>query len=251
MATRVCSRISTIGSLRPREQHDDQHRRFHGRGRWADFALVSRSVGTDRQALLYRRHPVEARLDKTGFYPAGDGRIEVSVTPCHRLERLRLLERGEHRSTKAAVLVANLPEAVAAKEVEYLSRDLEVDASSIEVIDIKGSPGPGNVILVRVESDSHTEVFTGFGQKGVPASRVVGELANRVKGYLKNAAPVGVHLADQLIVPAAMAGKGSFRTVGVTAHTSTNVNVVMRFLDVSIDIQREERGNVLVGVAAR
>ncbi|MEL6339276.1 MAG: RNA 3'-terminal phosphate cyclase [Myxococcota bacterium] len=194
---------------------------------------------------------VEARLDRVGFYPAGGGRIEVAIAPSHRLKPLTLMERGAHDSIEASVLLAELPKAVAAKEVEYLSRDLGLDASSIEVIDIKDSPGPGNVILIRVKNNHHTEVFTGFGQKGVPASRVVGELATSVTSYLKKAAPVGVYLADQLIIPLAMAGGGSFRTVGVTAHTSTNVEVVTRFLDVSIDVQRQERGNVLVDVAAR
>jgi RNA 3'-terminal phosphate cyclase (ATP) len=50
---------------------------------------------------------------------------------------------------------------------------------------------------------------------------------------------VGIHLADQLLVPMALAGGGSFRTLSPTAHTLTNAAVIHRFLDVSIAIDAE------------
>jgi RNA 3'-terminal phosphate cyclase (ATP) len=82
----------------------------------------------------------------------------------------------------------------------------------------------------------------------VPAGKVVGELATEVKKYLNASAPVGVHLADQLIIPFAMAGGGMFRTTGISAHTSTNIGVVESFLDVEISTEREEQGGTAVAV---
>lgn len=43
---------------------------------------------------------------------------------------------------------------------------------------------------------------------------------------------MGLHLAEQLIVPMAIAGGGVFRTVEPTEHTKTQLQLVPRFLDV-------------------
>ncbi|MEM6532326.1 MAG: RNA 3'-terminal phosphate cyclase [Myxococcota bacterium] len=191
---------------------------------------------------------VRVRLDRPGFYPAGGGRIEVEIAPAVRMERIELLHRGDPVRLSASVLIANLPAAIATKERECLCRDLSLESTAVEVVEVKGSPGPGNVIVVRVDDGLRTEVFTGFGEKGTPAPRVVGELAEDVKRHVEATAPVGVYLADQLMIPMAMAGGGSFRTVGISAHASTNAEVIKKFLNVEIDIQRQERGNVLVDI---
>jgi RNA 3'-terminal phosphate cyclase (ATP) len=49
---------------------------------------------------------------------------------------------------------------------------------------------------------------------------------------LDSTAPVGEHLADQLLIPMAMAGGGSFRTRPLSEHARTNMEVVQKFLPV-------------------
>jgi RNA 3'-terminal phosphate cyclase (ATP) len=51
--------------------------------------------------------------------------------------------------------------------------------------------------------------------------------------------PVGVHLADQLLLPLALAGGGTLRTVKPSTHTLTNADVIRRFVDVSIVVEQE------------
>ena len=48
--------------------------------------------------------------------------------------------------------------------------------------------------------------------------------------------PVGAHLADQLLLPLAVAGGGSFVTLEPTAHTRTNAEVVRTFLDSTVSM---------------
>jgi RNA 3'-terminal phosphate cyclase (ATP) len=50
------------------------------------------------------------------------------------------------------------------------------------------------------------------------------------RAYEETEAPVGEHLADQLLLPIALAGKGSFNTVKPTLHTRTNAEVIAKFL---------------------
>ncbi len=105
--------------------------------------------------------------------------------------------------------------------------------------------------MVFVESDSGTEVFTGFGQVGLPAARLAEDLANDVRAFLDADVPVGPHLADQLLVPLALAGGGRFRTGAVTLHARTAADVVKRFLKTRITFTQEEGGRTLVEIADR
>jgi RNA 3'-terminal phosphate cyclase (ATP) len=50
--------------------------------------------------------------------------------------------------------------------------------------------------------------------------------------YLAADVPVGEHLADQLLIPMALAGGGEFRTVPLSSHTTTNAALIERFLPV-------------------
>lgn len=103
--------------------------------------------------------------------------------------------------------------------------------------------GPGNVILVEVASEMVTEVFTGFGEKAVPAEAVADAVVDEVREYLASDVPVGRHLADQLLVPLAMAvsqhvgAPARYRTLPPTRHTTTNIGVIRMFLDVDIQLR--------------
>ena len=57
-----------------------------------------------------------------------------------------------------------------------------------------------------------TEVFTGFGEKHVSTQKVVQGVVAGAREYLASDVPVGRFLADQLLIPLAMAGGGRFRT---------------------------------------
>ena len=66
------------------------------------------------------------------------------------------------------------------------------------------------------------------------SAEVAAAVAAEARQYLAAGAPVGQHLADQLLIPMAMAGGGSFRTLAPSGHTKTNVEVLRQFLDVEI-----------------
>jgi RNA 3'-terminal phosphate cyclase (ATP) len=90
---------------------------------------------------------------------------------------------------------------------------------------------------------------TGFGQLGVPAQHVGEKAAKRMAGYLASTAAVGPHLADQLLLPMALAGAGIFSTVKPTQHTRTAAAVIAQFLDREFRIE-ETDGRHLVSVAS-
>jgi len=183
---------------------------------------------------------VEAVLEKPGFYPAGGGRFKVSISPAD-LNRLDLLERGNINNKTARASVANLPVKIAHRELKVVREKLEWKREQLKVFEVENSQGPGNILSVEVESDNITEVFTGFGERGVSAEKVADRTVKSVREYLAYDAPVGRHLADQLLIPMALAGGGKFRTLSPTKHTTTNIEIIKKFLDVEIAINEYDQ----------
>lgn len=184
---------------------------------------------------------VSAELERPGFFPAGGGKVVVKVEAQPKLQPLTLLDRGSLLAKSATVVVSRLPDHVAEREIRELQRGLDWPQDSIRTARENRSPGPGNVILVEVESESLTEVFSSFGRRGRSAEQVAKEAVQAVRAYLASTAPVGEHLADQLLLPFALAGGGSYRTLDWSRHARTNVDVMKHFLELDCHVEREEK----------
>jgi RNA 3'-terminal phosphate cyclase (ATP) len=184
-------------------------------------------------------HTVIAHLDRPGFYPAGGGQISVSIQPAPReqLSRLELVERGEIRRRRVRAVVARLPRHIAERELRTVGRELEWDEKFLEVEEWTNSRGPGNIVLIEIESDCLTELFTGFGERGVRAEAVAEAAACEARDYLESGVPIGPHLADQVLLPLALARGGRYVVAEPTLHTTTNIDVIRRFLPCQIRLE--------------
>ncbi|MDH3975234.1 MAG: RNA 3'-terminal phosphate cyclase [Deltaproteobacteria bacterium] len=185
---------------------------------------------------------VSISLEKHGFYPAGGGRFKVLVNPADRLEKIELLSRGKLIGIKARALTSQIPEKIAHRELKIVMDYFNLDKTCIQAKTVKDSPGPGNVITIEVESENMREVFTGFGERGVKAEKVAKKAANRARQYIESKAVAGKYLADQLLIPMAIAGGGRFTTLSPTEHTRTNAEVIGKFLKVDITMDEVEEG---------
>ena len=183
---------------------------------------------------------VNAVLEKPGFYPAGGGRFRVSINPAE-LNRFDLLERGNIINKTARASVANLPVNIANRELNVIGEKLELEREQLKAVEVENSQGPGNILIVEIESENIFEVFTGFGEKGVSAEKVAKRVVKSVQEYLAFNVPVGRYLADQLLIPMALAGGGKFRTLSPTKHTTTNAEIIKKFIDVEIAINEYDQ----------
>lgn len=112
-------------------------------------------------------------------------------------------------------------------------------AESLHAHTVTGSIGPGNVVTLEVESAHVTEVVTSFGRRGVRGEDVAAGAVDEMQRYLAWNAAVGEHLADQLLLPMAIGGGGAFTTVQPSAHTTTNAEVIAKFLDARITFRED------------
>jgi RNA 3'-terminal phosphate cyclase (ATP) len=191
---------------------------------------------------------VTAVLEKPGFYPAGGGRFRVTVQPAARLTPLELTARGDVIRQTARAAVSNLPEKIARRELAVVARQTGWAPEALTAEVVGNAHGPGNILTLAVESRHVTEVFTGFGERGVSAEKVAAGAVRRLREYLAAEVPVGRYLADQLLLPMAMSGAGRFLTLAPSRHTTTNIDIIRRFLDVEITLSQPRHDQWMVEI---
>ena len=204
--------------------------------------------------LVNRMGPhVEVELDRHGFYPAGGGRFRVHIQPARTLTGFDLAERGEVRQCRARVLLANLPEHIARREIGTIVDKTGWRAKWCDVVAVE-SAGPGTAVILEVVSEHVTEVFTAFGQQGVKAERVAADTAKQANEYIAAGVPVGEYLADQLMLPLGISAwqghGGSYRTLPLSLHSTTHIDLLREFLGIAIEVdQSDVAGNCTVRLA--
>lgn len=175
---------------------------------------------------------IEADLERWGFYPAGGGRMVVRIAPVPHLAPLELERRGEVVERHAEAVLAALPAHIGQRELGVVQGRLNWPPEALHLVVLRH--GPGNVLLLTVRCERVTAVFTGFGEKGVTAEVVAERAVQPCRRYLASSAAVEEHLADQLLLPLALAG-GSYTATELSSHWQTNREVIGRFLPVQIN----------------
>lgn len=193
---------------------------------------------------------ITATLEAYGFFPAGGGRIQLSIEPCEQWKGMELMELGDKPVPRVTAIVSNLPREIAERECKTIERLSNWPSDAFQVIEVERPIGPGNVVMIELASKHVTEVVISIGSPSVPAERVAKQALKAARSYLKCAVPVGEYLADQLILPMAIAAsqgqKSSFRTVRLSSHSTTHIEIVKKLLDIDISVTQEQTGDVLV-----
>jgi RNA 3'-terminal phosphate cyclase (ATP) len=195
-----------------------------------------------------RRMGVQAELFlvESGFAPVGGGVIECQIQPCAKLSSLSLHERGELVSMKLRVPTRNLHSGIgdrilAAALAQFPCADAAVEAR-------EAGPGRGVCCLYEAVFENTAEMTSAFGEANVSSERVGRGAAKAMQNFMGSQAPVGRHLADQLLLPLALAGAGSFTTLMPDAHVQTNISVIEKFLAVGFKLDEADRGRRMVSV---
>jgi RNA 3'-terminal phosphate cyclase (ATP) len=80
-----------------------------------------------------------------------------------------------------------------------------------------------------------------LGKLGLPAEEIAEIACQEFFDFDRTGAPVNVHLADQLLLPAALAtGSSQYRVAEISSHLTTNAWVVEQFGLAKIDINEAD-----------
>lgn len=182
------------------------------------------------------------QLDCYGFYPAGGGRWSIAINPVSSLQPLSLLQRGKILERQALAIWAHLPAHIATRELKAVSKRLNWPEECLHLRELPApQPGLGNCLLLRIQSEHITELFSACAERGVAAEKLARRCADQVLRYLHSGVPVGQYLADQLLLSLALAGNGEFLTLKPTRHALSNIKVIEQLLPVRFDCQQTDR----------
>ncbi len=182
----------------------------------------------------------QVELMRWGFYPAGGGEIRVQIVG-HKgpLHPILLTKRGELQRVWGTAAVMNLPAHIP-QRMATRAHNVLAEAglqAQVEPRRLRGI-GPGAGLFLFAEYAHVTAGFTAYGRKGLPAERVAEAACKDLLAYHRSVAPVDPHLADQLVLPMALAqGESQIVPSQVTSHLLTNVRLVRQFLARELSIE--------------
>lgn len=185
---------------------------------------------------------IEATLVRPGFFPAGGGELRVTCEPTEEPRPLRMLERGKAgRMSLEVVLAGGLPENIAEREWKAFQKSSYWSRDRYSMVRMEGGRGGGgNLMLARLRHGEHTTVLTSFGMRERSSEAVGNFLGREVQHFEASDTPVDAHLADQLMLPMALLGGGTFRAATGSEHARTNADVINSFLPGAVTLEGGE-----------
>ncbi len=189
----------------------------------------------------------EAKLTlyKYGFYPRGQGLVEVKMNPA-ALRPLELLEREQKPSQIALHSVASkglklkrvAERMLAGADNAGLFRGTSLGINTVYV----DCEGEGAAIDIYGKFENTIIGASAVGEMKKKAEKVGAEAGKAFMNSFNSGAPIDMHAADQLLPYMALAaadGKGASRikVEQVTRHARTNMWLIKQFLGVDFKVK--------------
>jgi RNA 3'-terminal phosphate cyclase (ATP) len=188
----------------------------------------------------------KVRLVRWGWYPIGCGEVQAKVEPVPggraALVGLDLRQRGNLLRARGISAVSNLPKHIRQRQARAAQHLLRSHGVNVRMDEIDArSKGTGTAVFVWADFEHVTAGFTSLGKRGKPAEQVAEEAGLDLLDYRDKGAAADRFLADQLILPAALASSATILATGqITQHLLTNAWVVEQFGIAQVEITGQE-----------
>ena len=218
---------------------------------------------------LQRFAKIEAKLLKRGYYPKGNGKVEIKINPKFKLNAFDNFSKF-HSHLSQNISKCNLIEQhhlLQIKGISHASKDLqnarvaERQAESAKNI-LKSYNAPINITSQYQDTlstgsgitlwavfsknkddiDENNPIRLGsdsLGEQGKMAEVVGEEAAENLIKEIGSKAPVDRHLADQILPFMALNG-GSIKASEITNHCRTNIYTIQQFFGEIFKVDEEE-----------
>ena len=214
---------------------------------------------------------IDLKLLKRGYYPKGNGKIELKINQAYKLKDFKNFE-DFHNHLKSNAEKINLTEQghlIQIKSISHASIDLqsasvaERQAKAAETI-LKSryncpvntqieynetlSTGCGITLWAifskdENEIDAKNPIILGadaLGERNKKAEIVGREAAQNLINEIESKAPVDKHLADQILPFIALFG-GKIKASKITNHAKTNIYTIEEFFGKCFEVDEKER----------
>jgi RNA 3'-terminal phosphate cyclase (ATP) len=181
----------------------------------------------------------EVQLRAWGWYPQGNGEVELRVSGSSSpFQGIQLIERGALQEVRGLAVVTQLPSHIPqrmAMRAENLLQQANLKAHVTPKRERGIAPGAGTFLTAEYEYSRAG--FSAVGKLGLPAEKVAEMATEELLEFHATGAPVDPFLADQLLLPMALASQGSqYRVAEITKHLTTNAWAIAKFGLATIDI---------------
>ena len=182
------------------------------------------------------------QLNQWGWYPKGGGEAFARVQPSADWNGVQLGHRGKLQAIHGISAASNLPEHIINRQHNQIVKRLAQFDSPVNIERAKGeSIGQGAFVFLKAEFENAQAGFSALGARGKRAERVADEACQALADFLVSGTAIEPHLADQLILPMALAkGESCFTTSQITRHLTTNIWLVQQFLPVQFEVNGAE-----------
>ncbi|WP_336134478.1 RNA 3'-terminal phosphate cyclase [Natronomonas amylolytica] len=171
---------------------------------------------------------IDLSVASRGFYPVGGGEIELTLRPSE-LDPLALVDRGALRRVEVySVATEELEDpAVAGRQAAAAAEALPDVPTPTDVSYVEAESTGSSLVLAAVYEGGRAG-FTALGEAGKPSEEVASEAVAGFEAFHDGVGAVDRHLADQLMIPLALAG-GEMLAPERTDHVETNRGVIETF----------------------
>ncbi len=178
-----------------------------------------------------------------GFYPAGGGEARVHlhgrVAP---LSPIQWTQAGQLVRVRCVGVAANLPAHIAQRMVNRAHNLLTTALATRPEVQLEPlrvrSAGPAATFFLLASYEQASAGFSAYGRKGLAAEHVAEAACQELLAHHTTGAPVDPHLADQLVLPMALAaGTSRIVTSAISDHLLTNLSVVRAFLPLQAQVE--------------
>jgi RNA 3'-phosphate cyclase len=193
-------------------------------------------------------------LRRWGWYPAGGGEVDASIMPSSSWRSLHWEQPTGPLMLEGISAVSRLPRSIAERQRARALDRLGAGGWGAEIIVLEDMTalGPGTMLMLTAAGDSARAGFSALGRRGVRAETVADEALDPLLEYLRAAACVDSHLADQLVPFLALAdGPSTFTCPTVSSHLRTVAWLVEQMLPVRVTLVEDRRCRVVITPAPR
>lgn len=193
--------------------------------------------------LLSMGADLEIYMDAYGWIPEGGGSMSVHVAGGAQLAGLDMRERGPIERVFGLAVGCNLPSHIPQRIANRALNLLETMDTPLDIRPCRTrSTSTGAGIFLAVEYANGRGGIGVLGRKGMPSETVAEQAVTELLELHDSGAATDEHLADQLVVPLALAqGPSAYTTRAITPHLATNADVVRAFLDRPIALDAGKR----------
>ncbi|MBI2208290.1 RNA 3'-terminal phosphate cyclase [Candidatus Woesearchaeota archaeon] len=219
---------------------------------------------------LQKYASIECRLLKRGYYPKGNGRVELKIKPKYKISDFNNFEEFHNYLKENAPKISLMEQGhlIQIKGISHASADLqnanvaERQAKSAEIC-LKNYGCPVNIQIEYNEALSTGSGITiwaifsknkdeiniwnpirlgadALGERGKKAEIVGAETANNLIREIESKAAADKHLADQILKFMVLVGNSAIRTSSITSHAKTNIYAIEKFFGKTFEINEEE-----------